>query len=249
MITKIKAIAIKAKHIPTVAKKQLTRLELGAIGAMSICGVSTGATINEVRNFKNVIQERKVISWEKAVAIQAKANKESILQKTKEALYKQQKMAVMKIMEEDANCALGIDKDKIAHQIVKFANEYKADPVVIACIAKKETHFTENLNAKSGKGMMQVTSIAIKELWQNPSGYHAKLEEITKAYGSQKEFYKAIQNKPSLNLRVGIILFQGILEKEGGNLTSALKKYNGSPNKVKYASAIMQDVKKYRAIG
>lgn len=248
MITKIKTIAIKAKHIPAVAKKQLVRLELGTIGAMSICGVSTSVAINEVRNFKNVLQEKKVISWEKAVALQAKANKAMIAQKAKETLYKQQKTAVIKIMEEDANCALDIDKDKIAHQIVKLANEYKADPVVIACIAKKETHFTENINVSAGKGMMQVTSIAVKELLQNPSGYHDKLQEITKVYGSQKALFSAIQHKPSLNLRVGIILFQGILEKEGGNLSAALRKYNGSPNKVKYAHSIMQDIKKYREI-
>lgn len=245
MITRIKTIAIKAKVLPRTAKKYLHKLEMGTAGAIAITGFAGNHMVQTIEYAQKNISAQRTIAWEKATAQAAKLNKEMIVKKAQQALFQKQKTIVLKIMNDDKNCAAGIDKDKIATQIVLFAKEYKVNPITIACIAKQETHFTENLNGTSGKGIMQVTSVAVKDLFQRSSDYNEKLVHITNKHQGHKELFQAIQNKSSLNMRVGIILFQRHLDKNEGNLYKALRDYNSGAQKDQYARTISNDIQKY----
>ena len=134
------------------------------------------------------------------------------------------------------------------HTVLReFSKEYGADPIHIACIVKKESHFTEHVNTGSGKGLMQLTKIAVKDMYQRPHLYHSALDNIKKEYPTHQSLFTAIQVNPELNLRVGIIAFLQRLEKSNGDVRLALQNYNGSRNKVAYANEIMKDIKKYVA--
>lgn len=157
------------------------------------------------------------------------------------------KALILRIMQEDKNCCKTADKNKIAENIINLSNEYGADPIHIACIVKKESHFTENINKGPAKGLMQITKITVKDMYQRPDLYHSGLDEIKKKYPTHQSLFEAIQVSPELNLRVGIIAFLQRLEKSNGNVRLALQNYNGSRHKVAYANAIMKDIKKYVA--
>ncbi len=178
----------------------------------------------------------------------AEINKIMLLRINKLTQLKRQQAMVLQIMREDKNCCTYVDKKKLAENIVKCSNEYGADPIHIACIVKQESHFTENVNKKSGKGLMQLTQIAVKDMYVRPNLYHPGLKKIKEKYPTYEKLFAAIQTDPELNLRVGIIAFIQRLENASGNVRIALQNYNGSSGKIAYANEIMKNIKQYNLI-
>ncbi len=89
------------------------------------------------------------------------------------------------------------DKNKIAENIINLSNEYGADPIHIACIVKKESHFTENINKGPAKGLMQITKITVKDMYQRPDLYHSGLDEIKKNTLLISPFLKQSKSVPN----------------------------------------------------
>lgn len=152
---------------------------------------------------------------------------------------------ITKIMDEDRNFVCHFDKDTIAAQIVRTAQKYELNPIHIACIAKKETHFTQNLNSNGAKGMMQITMGALSAMYKYPQNFNPKLNEIKKTYPTARKLFDALGKEPELNVEVGAILFETCLKIAKGNVTKALELYNGSTKKQQYAESVFADIKKY----
>ena len=155
-----------------------------------------------------------------------------------------QKHMIFKIMEEDKNLPLNLNKNKMASTILNIANELGADPITIACIIKQETHFQSGLNQKNGKGLMQLTSITIKDMYQKGRDrlYHNALNELKKDYPTSASLFTKLQSQDSINIKVGTIAYMMRLQQSGGNVKQALKNYNGSSLKERYARDVFGDI-------
>ena len=89
--------------------------------------------------------------------------------------------------------------------ITKKAIEQKVDPVLIAGIVGQEVDFrylNDNIYGKNGKGMMQLTSVSIEDLYRNecPSYYIGskdKLAEIKKKYPTANSPRRILPLRPS----------------------------------------------------
>ena len=233
-------------------KKTVKKCAIGVelVGLMSSLSSAGSRYFELVENVANPLKaahknKPKSINWETAEKKISELNAAIIQKKMDSLLFKRQKAKILTIMNEDKSCNDTVNKNKVADYIVKISREYGVDPVQIACIAKQETHFTENRNGEFGKGMMQITSITTKDMYQRPQFFHKKLKEITSKYKNYKELYKALQTNPQLNMRVGVILYQARLNEAKGNIRTALINYNGSPIRYKYASDVFADIKKY----
>lgn len=154
---------------------------------------------------------------------------------------------IMSIINEDKNCAKGVDKFKMVQLIIKTATEFDIDPVVLTCIIRTESHFNSTIG-KNGQGLMQLTKISIVDMFQRPKIYDKKLEQIKQKYKTPEALYEAIKQNPELNMQVGVILFKAKYNAAKGNLAKALENYNGSPSKRSYARNIMNMIQNYDAL-
>lgn len=173
-------------------------------------------------------------------------NKIFLVDQHKKNLAKKQKEIVTKIISEDAECPNTVDSAAVAGQIVKIAREYGADPIHIACIVKKESHFTKKASYCGAKGYMQVTKVVTQDMYKRPEAYTASLKNITSKHRSDNELFKQMQHQPLLNLRLGTILYLSKLSEAKGNVREALKEYNSGRLKHAYAADIISDIKKYK---
>lgn len=250
MIKKVMSIGLLRKiPVKKTAKKCVFGVELaGALGAGVALSEAPVIIENIAKMHKPPVKPKKSIDWKTAQTKIAELNK-ALLEFQSESYYlKRQKSLVLSIMKNDKNIAPTTNKEKVAGRIVKISREYGADPVQIACIAKEETHFTENLNGVNGKGMMQITKITVKDMFERPNFYHEKLKDITAKYKNYTELYKDLQKKPVLNLRIGVLLYQARLKEAKGNIRKALVNYNGSSIKHAYAERVLNDIRKYQKI-
>lgn len=244
MLTKLKLFPfIRKIPVKKTAKKCLIGMELTAVS--SAVYVSHTVPVEKVVTIGKTAHEHKTVTWETAVDTLSKINKTFIAAKTNLAMAQAQKATLVRIMEEDKNCLLSGNKNKLADEIVKIAAEYNADPIAIACIMKHETHF-RNINGTTGKGMMQLTRLPLKDMYERPALYDKKLNSIIKRYPSYTNLFNAVQSQPALNIRVGTILYQHYLEASKGNVKKALRNYNGSYRKDVYASQVYSDIQKYK---
>lgn len=163
-------------------------------------------------------------------------------------LIKKQKDVIIQIMNEDKNCPLPLDREKMSAKILEAAYEYGVDPIEIACIIKRETHFLANLNGKNGNGLMQITKIAVKDMYQQGRDvlYHKKLSLLKNQYKTDSELFDALKKKDTVNIRVGVILYKMLLKQANDNVYIALKNYNGSSIKNEYAADVMNNIRKYK---
>ena len=137
--------------------------------------------------------------------------------------------------------------EQVSDLIVKTSKKYDVDPLLVASIAKQETHFTQELSGRNGKGMMQLTSISLKDMYLRSDIYGKEIKPLLDKYGSYDKLLKAVKNNLAVNIEVGTALFRAKLNDAKGNLTKALQNYNGSPLKVSYAKSVQQhyrDMKK-----
>ena len=155
------------------------------------------------------------------------------------------RLKVLSVIYDDKDCPKDVNKEKMAETIIKVAAEFDMDPVVLACIIRKETNFRQ-INGANGQGLMQLTRISIEDMFLRPKVYDKKLEEIKKKYPTAEALYKAIQKDPELNMRVGVILFKTKSKAVKNNLSKALENYNGHPKyKKSYSRIIMNMIKEY----
>lgn len=137
--------------------------------------------------------------------------------------------------------------EQVSDLIVETSKKYDVDPLLVASIAKQETHFTQELSGRNGKGMMQLTSISLKDMYLRSDIYGKEIKPLLDKYGSYDKLLKAVKNNLAVNIEVGTALFRAKLNDAKGNLTKALQNYNGSPLKVSYAKSVQQhyrDMKK-----
>lgn len=161
-----------------------------------------------------------------------------------------QKNVVLKIMDDDKNLPQNLDKNKMASTILNIANELGADPITVACIIKQETHFKSGLNGGGPKGLMQITGITVKDMYQKGRDrlYHGALNDLKKDYPTHISLFKELQNQDSINIKVGTIAYMMRLQQSNGNVKTALRNYNGSSIKEKYATEVFENIQKYSAI-
>lgn len=158
-----------------------------------------------------------------------------------------QRRILIKIMDEDKNLPKGFNKDKCASTIMNIALELGADPISIACIIKQETHFHSGLNGKNGKGLMQLTSITIKDMYTKGRDrlYHSALNELKKNHPTSSSLFTALQTQDSINVKVGALAYMMRLQESKGNIKNALRNYNGSQYKETYAKEVFRNIQKY----
>ena len=128
--------------------------------------------------------------------------------------------------------------EEISNIIVETSKKYDVDPLIVASIAKQETHFTQELSGKNGKGMMQLTTISLKDMYLRSDIYGKEIKPLLDKYGSPEKLLKAVKSNVAVNVEVGTALFRRKLEDAKGNLTKALQNYNGSSLKVAYAKSV-----------
>lgn len=183
----------------------------------------------------DIFESSSLIAKKEAAAIEA----------TKQMIFNKKVLSVTRIMNEDKSFTSHNQKDKIAAQIVRIAQKYEINPVHIACIAKKESHLTPNLNGKTTKGMMQITMGAVRPMYKYPQNFSPKLNEIKKFYPTAEKLFDALGKNPELNLEIGTIYFKTCLKLCKGNLKKALEMYNNSSKKEQYARDVIANIKKY----
>ena len=194
-------------------------------------------------------------------------NQEVAEAKKQESAMQQKYDAVLDIIKNDPAAPKNLDSEKMADMIMNAANETGINPIIITNIAKQETHFKQNVPTGNGSGIMQLTTISIKDMYLRPQIYDKQMKQLYKKYGSWEKIaaakrknpslnlgnfgemlYKygnvnnlraAMRKDPQLNLKLGAYLFKAKLNAAGGDIHKALVNYNGSPHKFAYAKSVM----------
>lgn len=172
----------------------------------------------------------------------SKAVIENILNGKEQDDYTTKKKAVLDIITNDPAAPKNLDKEKMTAMIMQTAQETGVDPVVLASIAKQESHFKQDVPTSCGSGIMQLTTISIKDMYQRPKIYDKSIRPILLKYGSPEMLVKAMRKDPELNLKLGAVLYKAKLAQAKGDEKKALELYNGSPIKKKYAQAVMNNI-------
>ena len=205
-------------------------------------------TITALPNKKNTTNTKLLFDWKNIPIYSPEAIQAEKMAKEAKKIFDRKKLVVTQIMEEDKDFTSFSDKDSIAAQIVAASDRYGINPVYIACIVKKESHFTPNINNKQTKGMMQITMGAVGPMFKYPQHYSENLNILKQKYNSPQKYFEALGYDSELNIETGTILFKTCLELSKGNLEKALRMYNGSKNKEKYARLVLKDIKLYEKL-
>lgn len=160
--------------------------------------------------------------------------------------YQQKKETVEYIIENDPAAPKKLNKEQMAEYIMHASEEFGVDAVVVASIAQQETHFNQDVPSKNGSGVMQLTSISIKDMFQRPKLYGEAMKPILAKYKTPANLIKAMRKDPELNIRLGTALYKAKLKEARGNEKEALKRYNGSSIKVKYSNDVYAKIIKAR---
>lgn len=167
---------------------------------------------------------------------------ENLLNGKEQDDYTTKKQAVLDIITNDPAAPKNLDKEKMTAMIMQTSQETGVDPVVLASIAKQESHFKQDVPTSCGSGIMQLTTISIKDMYLRPKIYDKSLRPILLKYGSPEMLVKAMRRDPELNLKLGAVLYKAKLAQAKGDEKKALELYNGSPIKKKYAQAVMNNI-------
>lgn len=145
----------------------------------------------------------------------------------------------------DAETKLLEEFDNLVEYIVNAGVEYGVDPNFIAAIIQKEVGFAglrKGATGVNGKGHMQLTTIAIKDMFLHPSKYGEGLAELMASRGfdlncpkSQRDdmvkkvmAYLKENKDPEFNIGLGTIKLRRLLEASNGNKALAAYNYNGN---------------------
>lgn len=150
--------------------------------------------------------------------------------------------AVSDLIANDPAAPKNLDTERMTQMIMKASQETGVDSLVIASIAQRETHFNQNVPVRCGSGVMQLTSISIKDMFLRPKVYDESLRPILAKYGCPENLIKAMRKDPELNIKLGAILYKAKLKQAKGDEKKALELYNGSSVKKSYAQAVMANI-------
>lgn len=158
-----------------------------------------------------------------------------------------QKRIITKMMDDEKNLAKNIDKDKLASTIINVSNELGADPITIACIIKRESRFKTGLENAGARGLMQITKITVKDMYQKGRDklYHEILNTLKADHPTYSSLYADLKTQDSINIKTGTISYLMRLNESKGNVRKALENYNGSKHKKAYAEDVLKNIKKY----
>lgn len=180
------------------------------------------------------------IEAEKAEA-EAKAKQEA---EAKEKAANEVKAKIANVISSDeAQGDTKYSDEEISKMIYDAAEKYGIDPKLVASVCKQETHFTQERSGSSGKGMMQLTTISLKDMYAREKIYDKELKPLLDKYGDVNGLKKAIINDASVNVEVSTALLKAKLKGAKGNVRIALQNYNGSGAKVKYAGEVIRKYK------
>lgn len=180
------------------------------------------------------------IEAEKAEA-EAKAKQEA---EAKEKAANEVKAKIANVISSDeAQGNTKYSDEEISKMIYDAAEKYGVDPKLVASVCKQETHFTQEKSGSSGKGMMQLTTISLKDMYAREKIYDKELKPLLDKYGDVNGLKKAIINDASVNVEVSTALLKAKLKGAKGNVRIALQNYNGSGAKVKYAGEVIRKYK------
>lgn len=180
------------------------------------------------------------IEAEKAEA-EAKAKQEA---EAKEKAANEVKAKIANVISSDeAQGDTKYSDEEISKMIYDAAEKYGVDPKLVASVCKQETHFTQERSGSSGKGMMQLTTISLKDMYAREKIYDKELKPLLDKYGDVNGLKKAIINDASVNVEVSTALLKAKLKGAKGNVRIALQNYNGSGAKVKYAGEVIRKYK------
>lgn len=180
------------------------------------------------------------IEAEKAEA-EAKAKQEA---EAKEKAANEVKAKIANVISSDeAQGKTKYSYEEISKMIYDAAEKYGIDPKLVASVCKQETHFTQERSGSSGKGMMQLTTISLKDMYAREKIYDKELKPLLDKYGDVNGLKKAIINDASVNVEVSTALLKAKLKGAKGNVRIALQNYNGSGAKVKYAGEVIRKYK------
>ncbi len=163
----------------------------------------------------------------------------------KDTIFEKQRQTVLKIMQDDKAC-LHPNKEQVADNIVRISRMVNVDPIEIACIAKKESHFSQKFIEKAPKGVMQIVEITVKDMFQREHLYHSRVKELKKDYPTYQKLFEALQTNALVNMEVGAITYGMKLQQTKGQVFEALRRYNASPLQDDYAKTVYGDILKYR---
>ena len=160
-----------------------------------------------------------------------------------------------------------VEFNNMINSVIKAGSDYAVDPKLIVAIIQQEVGFdglSKKVTGVNGKGYMQITSIAVKDMLgaysKNKKLYYEK-NFRTKVYGKEiisllksrgfdtdcppekrKELAKKIMaylkqnNDGDFNIRLGTLLLRSRLNASNGDVQKAAQNYNGnSKNGIKYA--------------
>lgn len=158
-----------------------------------------------------------------------------------------QKRIITKMMEDEKDFSKNIDKDKLASTIINVASELGADPITVACIIKRESKFKTNLEHAGARGLMQITEITVKDMYQKGRDklYHEILNTLKADHPTYSSLYADLRTQDSINIKTGTISYLMRLNESKGNVRKALENYNGSKHKKAYAEDVLKNIKKY----
>ncbi len=191
--------------------------------------------------------------------------------------YEEKQKMISDIIEKDKSSPrdfMDSDRKKLAEFIINVSEISGIDYDIITFIAQSESHFNQNLSGESGKGLMQITSIVPKDMFQRPAFYDENLKPMIKEYGSLEKLFEAkdldnsldlgkfgeflymhktpenlIQdciNDAQTNLITGAFCFKAKLKSAGGNIFNALADYNSTSTKNDYAKDIYNKIMKFK---
>lgn len=158
------------------------------------------------------------------------------------------KKTIQAIINDDKDAPKNKNLDEVVESILKISDEYDVNPIEVACIIKKESHFVENRNGAHGNGLMQVTEIVTKDMFQRPSVYHEKLSNFIEKYRNSQELYADLKKNNETNIRTGVLLYHEKLKEAKGDVKKSLEKYNASSVKESYARKVYSDIQKYQKL-
>lgn len=183
--------------------------------------------------------------------------------RTELAVQEKKYKSVEDVITNDDAAPKEVDKKKITEMILEASAKTGVDPVIIACIVKRESHFKQSDKYDTGSGLMQITTSPLSDMYQDPKKYDKNLAkygnwekivaakkenplldlgdfgEILYKYDSPKKLLAAARKDPQLNLKLGSYYFRYCLKLSKGDVRKALITYNSTPKKEEYAKAIM----------
>lgn len=130
---------------------------------------------------------------------------------------------------------------ELSEMIVDVSKKYNMDYKLVASVIKQETHFKQESSGTNGKGLMQLTSITLKDMFQRPDVYDEKVGALIQKYKTPQALMKAVKEDPKVNIEVGVVCLKHKLKSAKGNYKKALVNYNGSPHKVAYSKSVMNN--------